>query len=103
MELSGYEETVNRARLDALRAGAARYLRRPEGDCPEEWCGWRPMTPDELPILGGVPGLANAFLSTGHGMMGVSMAPATARLVADLVTGAEPFVDPKPYSITRFG
>ncbi len=99
MELSGYDETVNRARLDALRAGAARYLRRPEGDCPEEWSGWRPMTPDELPILGGVPGLANTFLATGHGMMGVSMAPATAELVADLVQDRTSDMDRTPYAL----
>ncbi len=103
MEFSGFDERLSRPRLEALRAGARRYLREPYGtEVEEEWCGWRPMTPDELPIIDRAPRFANVMVATGHGMMGVSMAPATGRLVAEMITGVEPFVDPAPYALARF-
>ena len=74
MEFAGYDTSLNRTRLDALRRGAAEYLHEPEGpDVVEEWYGWRPMTPDDLPMLGRAPGVDNLVLATGHGMLGVSM------------------------------
>lgn len=100
MELAGYDERLNRTRLETLRRGAEGYLTEVPDEEPTEWWGWRPMTPDELPILERVrPGLV---LAVGHGMMGVSMAPATAELVASLVTGSEHAVDPAPYTLSRF-
>ena len=100
MELAGYDEQHNRARVEALRVGARRYLPEVEGADAEEWWGWRPMTPDELPILERVrPGLV---LAVGHGMMGVSMAPATGEVVASLVTGSESPIDPEPFRLSRF-
>lgn len=103
MEFDGLDATLRPARLAALRRGAARFLHEPLGAEPAEWCGWRPMTPDELPLIGLAPRFPNAFVATGHGMMGVSMATGTAQLVRELVTGAPPCVDPAPYAPQRFG
>ena len=56
MEFAGYDTSLNRTRLDALRRGAAEYLHEPVGPAVvEEWYGWRPMTPDDLPMLGRAP------------------------------------------------
>ena len=78
MEFSGYDTRLHPARVAALRNGVRRFLRDPGPlDSGGEWCGWRPMTPDELPIIDRSPRFENAFVATGHGMMGVSMAPAT--------------------------
>lgn len=104
MEFSGYDTRLNRVRLDALRRGAAEYLRAPIGpDLREEWYGWRPMTWDDLPIIGRAAHAPNLMLATGHGMLGVSMSTATARLVCDLISGRAPPIDPAPYSPRRFG
>ena len=103
MEFAGFDATLRRARLDALVKGARRYLRVPVGEEAVDWCGWRPMSADELPIIDCAPRFPNAVVATGHGMMGVSMAPATAKLVAALVTGSEPCLDPAPYAVSRFG
>ena len=69
--------------------GAARpYLKgwRPEPDGPiESWAGLRPATPDGLPLIGALPGLEDLYIATGHGMLGVTLAPATANLLAPLV------------------
>ena len=103
MEFSGYDDRLNRVRLDALERAAAAYLHEPTGgERREEWFGWRPMTYDDLPVIGAAPATRGLWLATGHGMMGIGMSAATGRLLAELVTGAEPCLDPHPYRATRF-
>jgi D-amino-acid dehydrogenase len=103
MEFSGYDGTLNRRRLNLLTEGARHYLREPYGDVvEEEWYGWRPMTPDGLPIIDRSPSTANVFIAAGHNMLGVSMAPATGKLVAELLAGTVAHLDPAPYSVARF-
>lgn len=104
MEFAGYDTSLNRTRLDALRRGAAEYLHEPEGpSVVEEWYGWRPMTPDDLPLLGRANGTKNLVLATGHGMLGVSMSAITGLLVSEVVAGTTPSLDLAPYSAARFG
>jgi D-amino-acid dehydrogenase len=103
MELAGYDATINRRRLALLTRGAEQCLRTPTCEpIQEEWYGWRPMTYDGLPCIGPAPGTANAFVAVGHGMLGVSTSPATGRLLAELATGREAHLDPRPYSVLRF-
>jgi D-amino-acid dehydrogenase len=103
MEFAGYDTSLNRTRLDALRRGAAEYLHEPEGpSVVEEWYGWRPMTPDDLPMLGRAPGTDNLVLATGHGMLGVSMSAITGLLVSEVVAGKMPSLDLAPYAAARF-
>jgi D-amino-acid dehydrogenase len=103
MEFAGYDATLNRARLDALRRGAAEYLIEPEGPAVvEEWYGWRPMTYDDLPILGRTASLQNIVLATGHGMLGITMSAITGKLIAELVCDAPSSLDMAPFSPSRF-
>lgn len=103
MEFCGHDASLNRRRLLALERGAAEYLHEPVGPVKrEEWYGWRPLCWDDLPIIGRAPGHRHLWLATGHGMLGVSMSPATGRLLAELVTGQVPHLDPVPYSPERF-
>jgi D-amino-acid dehydrogenase len=103
MEFSGYDGTLNRRRLKLLTEGARYYLREPYSDVvEEEWYGWRPMTPDGLPVIDRSPTAANVFIAAGHNMLGVSMAPATGKLVAELLAGTAAHLDLAPYSVTRF-
>ncbi|WP_328797038.1 NAD(P)/FAD-dependent oxidoreductase [Luteimonas deserti] len=103
MEFSGYDRSLNRVRLDALVRGARDYLHVPEGPVrEEEWYGWRPMSVDDVPILGAVPGARHLWLATGHGMLGVSMSVATGHLMTDLICGRAPRLDPAPYAPDRF-
>ncbi|WP_140909010.1 NAD(P)/FAD-dependent oxidoreductase [Cognatiluteimonas lumbrici] len=104
MEFSGFDTTLNRRRLDALERAAREYLHEAVGPVKrEEWYGWRPMMVDDVPVIGAVPGRRRQWLATGHGMLGVSMSVATSRLLADLVTGETPALDPAPYRLERFG
>ncbi|WP_243049750.1 FAD-dependent oxidoreductase [Dyella sp. RRB7] len=104
MEFSGYAEGLNRTRLDALRRGAADGLYQPEGpQLLEEWWGWRPMSVDEVPIIGPSTRWSNLTYATAHGMLGVSMSAATGELVASQLRGGTPMIDPAPYAPARFG
>ncbi len=104
MEFSGYAEGINRTRINALRRGAAEGMREPEGpQLLEEWWGWRPMSVDELPIIGRSARWSNLLLATGHGMLGVSMSTGTAELVASMLGGPRSPVDASPYAPARFG
>lgn len=103
MEFSGHDATLNARRLGALERGAAEYLHQPVGpQVRERWYGWRPMSVDDIPLLGRVPGRDGLWLATGHGMMGVGMSAGTGQLVADLMTGRAPAIDPAPYRVGRF-
>jgi D-amino-acid dehydrogenase len=59
------------------------------------------MSCDDIPIIGAVPDRAGTWLATGHGMMGIGMSTGTGQLIADLVTGRAPAVDPAPYAPSR--
>ena len=103
MEFAGYDDTLNRRRLDLLRDAARIYLHEPTCEpVQEEWFGWRPMTPDSVPVIDWSPSLSNVLIASGHNMLGVSMAPATGKLVAELANRDAPHVDPLPYSLRRF-
>jgi len=103
MEFSGYDATLNRTRLDALRRGAAQFLHEPEGPAVvEEWYGWRPMTPDDLPLIGRVPHIRNLVVATGHGMLGVTMSAGTGLLVSEIVGGRATSFDIGAFAPARF-
>lgn len=58
------------------------------------------MTPDGVPMLGPSPALPNVGVAAGHDMHGLSMAPATGKLVDELLAGSPPHLDPAPYAVT---
>jgi D-amino-acid dehydrogenase len=103
MELSGINDVLDRRRLAAIRRVIGRFFREPLADREAvEWVGMRPITPDGLPLLGRAPGVENMFVATGHGMLGITLAPATARVMADLMTDRTPSVPLDPFEPGRF-
>lgn len=66
------------------------------------WMGTRPCTPDMLPIIGPLPGQPGAWCAFGHAHQGLTLGPTTGRLLADMMLGEAPFVDPEPYRPARF-
>ena len=103
MEFAGFDDSLNVRRLAALERGAREYLHQPVGpELREQWFGWRPMSCDDIPIIGRAPGHRYLWLSTGHGMMGVGMSAGSGQLLADLITGRAPAIDPTPYRMERF-
>lgn len=86
MEFAGFDSTIPPFRIQQLQDSATPFLKHPTGPVIEDtWYGWRPMTWDSLPIIGRTARLSNALLATGHNMLGLSLAPVTGHLIADLV------------------
>lgn len=98
MEFSGNNLRLDWRRVEAIARASRHYLGPWFQDRDElmalisdPWVGGRPMLPDGLPLVDRVPTVDNAFVATGHGMLGVTLAPATAAGVAEYVrTGARP-------------
>jgi D-amino-acid dehydrogenase len=68
----------------------------------QPWLGARPCLPDSRPVIGRAPGNSGVWLAGGHAHWGLTLGPATGRLIAEMITGATPFCDPKPYEAERF-
>jgi D-amino-acid dehydrogenase len=77
----------------------------PLGEQVEEktWLGARPCFPDSRPVIGRAPGIGGLWLAIGHAHWGLTLGPATGRLIVEMMTGETPFCDPAPYQATRFG
>jgi len=68
----------------------------------QRWAGLIDVTPDAVPVIGPVRSLPGFFLATGFSGHGFGIGPGAGRLMADIVTGATPAVDPRPYRFERF-
>jgi D-amino-acid dehydrogenase len=65
--------------------------------------GLRPTSEDDLPVLGRVPGVDNAYVASGHGANGLLLGPVSGKMIADLVAGREPSVVLTRFAPGRFG
>jgi D-amino-acid dehydrogenase len=87
MEFAGFDDSIPPFRIRQLQDSARPFLKEPVGPAVEgTWYGWRPMTWDSLPIVGRLPHVRNALLATGHNMLGLTLAPVTGRMIADLIS-----------------
>ena len=103
LELAGWDMRVRPRRVAHLRAGGERAVGVPaDGPVRQLWRGPRPVTPDGLPVIGRVPGRDRVILATGHCMLGLSLGPATGRLVTQVASGARPEIDLAPLAVQRF-
>ncbi|HXX26604.1 MAG TPA: FAD-binding oxidoreductase [Pseudolabrys sp.] len=66
------------------------------------WMGCRPCFPDSQPVIGPMPGQSGMWLAIGHAHWGLTLGPSTGHMLADMMTGKTPFVDPAPYRAERF-
>ena len=104
MEIGGFDRGVNRSRLRGIVNSIPHYLPdfRPDDFSRESvWNGLRPCSSDGLPYLGRIPGWKNASLATGHGMMGLSLAPITGKLISELLCDDSSSMSLKPFRIGR--
>ncbi|MDB5608982.1 MAG: amino acid dehydrogenase [Bradyrhizobium sp.] len=67
------------------------------------WKGARPCLPDMIPVIGKAPRHAGLWFDFGHQHHGLTLGPATGRLLAEMMTGETPFADPSPFAVERFG
>ncbi len=103
LTLSGFDRRVEERRMETIRRLAQLYAGPSLAiEKPAVWTGFRPASADGLPIIGPIPGAPRFSVATGHGMLGVTQAPVTGRLMADLLAGRSPILDPTPFAPGRF-
>lgn len=103
VELAGLDAAPNWQRAEVLRRFAASmFPGLADTEAVSSWMGHRPSMPDGLPCIGPASGCADVVHAFGHGHVGLTAAPATGRLVADIIGGRAPAIDPAPYAATRF-
>ncbi len=101
VELGGLTAPPSPHRIARLIEGAQAIF--PDLGPPDrDWMGFRPSMPDSLPVIGPSRGGAEVIHAFGHGHIGLTLAPVTAAIVADLVGGREPEMDIRPYRADRF-
>jgi glycine oxidase len=103
IEDAGFDKTVNPVDIARLHALAAALLPQlAPAPILESWAGLRPASPDGLPLLGALPTRPNQYMATGHFRDGILLAPATAHLMAQTITGEPTSIDLSPFSPARF-
>ncbi|WP_256578067.1 glycine oxidase ThiO [Pseudomonas sp. PIC25] len=99
LEHAGFDKTPTKEALESLKASAAELLPAlAEAEVAGHWAGLRPGSPEGIPFIGPVPGFEGLWLNCGHYRNGLVLAPASCRLLADLMLGRPPIVDPAPYA-----
>jgi D-amino-acid dehydrogenase len=102
-DLTGIDLELRRRRLDAMSAASSAYFRDWKPDEVElDWAGLRPYPPDGLPVIGRPRGHRDLVVATGHGRMGITLAPVTGKLVADLVLTDTLPPELEPFGVDRF-
>ena len=102
LELAGLDLRIDNRRLAAVARSAEAYMKDWRPLRPElEWAGLRPLPADSLPLIGRAPGQDGLFVATGHGMLGVTLAPATGAALAPLVLAGELVEELAPFSLSR--
>lgn len=98
VEDAGFDKSTDAATLKQLHAEAADMLPILGAMKPVQfWSGLRPGSPENIPVIDRHPDFDNVFVNTGHYRYGVTMAPASAELLVDLMEGNTPSLDPTPY------
>ena len=101
-ELDGYNRTIRPDRAKAtLDAAMAVFPSCGDPSKAQSWIGFRPMTPDCLPILGAT-GIRGLYMDTGHGSTGWTYSSGSGRIIADIVSGREPAIDLSGLTVDRF-
>ena len=98
LEDAGFDKSTDDATRQRLHAEAAELLPALAAMQPvRHWAGLRPGSPDNIPVIDRHPDFGNVFVNTGHYRYGVTLAPASAELLVDLMEGRTPVLDPTPY------
>ncbi|GIZ11455.1 glycine oxidase ThiO [Pseudomonas sp. NCCP-436] len=102
LEYAGFDKTPTEEALASLKASAETLLPAlATAEVVGHWAGLRPGSPEGIPFVGELASHPGLWLNCGHFRNGLVLAPASCRLLADLMLGREPVVDPSPYVPSR--
>lgn len=102
MEFGGDTPKFDKRRVDAIIASMRQYINLDFDAAFDTWSGSRPMSPDGLPLLGRPKGYRNVVLGVGHGMFGLSLSPASALALTELLLDGRSSVDLSDFDPDRF-
>jgi D-amino-acid dehydrogenase len=105
MEIAGLNEDINPIRVRGVIDSFCRYFpefRPSDFEGIQPWRGLRPCSPDGLPYVGRSAQFTNLSVASGHGMMGLSLAPITGKLIAEVLSGEKPQWDISMLSPDRY-
>ncbi len=103
MEIGGINHDINKRRVQGIVDSIPKYFPEMNVGFPTKvWHGLRPCSPDGLPFIGRTIAPENMIIATGHSMMGMSLGPATGKVVSDLVNGLKPDVDISLFNPERY-
>ncbi|WP_061933727.1 FAD-binding oxidoreductase [Aureimonas sp. AU22] len=103
IEFAQSDRPANARQIDHAERWARQLLPLGQPVEASPWLGHRPCLPDMRPVIGPAHRHKGLWFNFGHAHHGLTIGPASGRLLAELLTGAAPFVDPAPYSSSRFG
>ncbi|MCC7276375.1 MAG: FAD-binding oxidoreductase [Alphaproteobacteria bacterium] len=103
VEIAGLDIPMSPARAERMMALGRWLFPRLDGKEVSMWMGYRPGTPDSVPIIDAAPGHAGLYIACGHGHTGMTAGAVTGKLVAQLVQGEPTMVDLQHFRIARFG
>lgn len=105
MMISGYDASLSQRRIQNIKKGAMKYIQNislKSEDLYDVWAGLRPCGPDGLPYIGRLKAIKNTVVATGHAMMGISLAPATGKIVNDIISKEDTFINIERLDPQRF-
>lgn len=102
VEIGGLHAAPNEERAKVLYKRLQQLFPDLKSDPPQYWMGFRPSTPDSLPVLGPIPGKTGLYACFGHSHFGMTTSAPSGRLLAEIINGEKPHLDVTPYAITRF-
>ena len=106
MEIAGLDKTINARRVAGIVKVVSRYYPHfsPEDFADvKPWVGLRPCSPDGMPFIGRIKTYDNLSTATGHAMMGLSLAPITGKLMADVFMREQPAINLSLLDPERYG
>lgn len=105
MEIAGTDQKINLNRVKGIFESINQFYPAFEAKFPEKekiWKGLRPCSPDGLPYIGFAPGYSNVLVNSGHSMMGVSLAPASGKIISELHQQKDSSLEIKGFEVGRF-
>jgi D-amino-acid dehydrogenase len=105
MEVGKINDKINMNRVRGIVESVPKYFLNFKPEMPQEkdiWFGFRPVSPDGMPYIGMSDKYDNLAIATGHAMIGLSLGPATGKIISDVLTGTKPEMNMSPFAVDRF-
>lgn len=105
LEVGFFKNKINRKKIEGIINAVPAHYQSPAINIPDDkdiWQGLRPCSVDGLPYIGKVGRFQNLYIGTGHAMLGMTLGPATGKLLQELITGDKASITMDPYNPNRF-